>query len=344
MIDQGAARRSGSRYPSRRTVLRLVGGGAGVVGAGIWRPRAARAANKLSVLTYFFAEPSQGGIFQAAATGLYEKAGLDVDVKQGGPQINGMQLLAGGEVDIFMGSGIAVLNAIEHGVPVIVVAASHQLDLQSLITRPDIASIDDLKSHKILVTSAGQSGYWLWLKRRYGFTNDQVAPYTGNLQPFVQDKTLALGGLATSEPYRVRQAGVDVKYFLLAKYGYPPYGGPLVAMQSYVANNRDVVARFVRATLEGWKSFLSDPAPGLALIQRMNPQADNGWMAYSLATMKELNAIGGGDAATAGIGTMSEERWRQLADFMVQVQLIKPGPDWKSAYTDEFVKDLRIML
>ena len=41
---------------------------------------------------------------------------------------------------------------------------------------------------------------------------------------------------------------------------------------------------------------------------------------------------------------MSEERWRQLAEFMVQVQLIKPGTDWKSAFTNEFVKDLRITL
>jgi NitT/TauT family transport system substrate-binding protein len=41
---------------------------------------------------------------------------------------------------------------------------------------------------------------------------------------------------------------------------------------------------------------------------------------------------------------MSEERWRQLAEFMAQVQLIKPSTDWRSAFTNEFVKDLRITL
>src|ERR1700682_2685713 len=288
--------------PSRRTALKLVAG-VGLAGAGVLRPRPARAATKLRVLTYFFAEPSQGGIFQAAATGLYEKAGLDVEVKQGGPQINGMLLLAGGETDIFMGSGIAVLNSIERDVPVIAVAAPQQFDLQAIVTRPDIGAIDDLKGRKILVTAGGRAGYWLWLRRRYGFTDDQVAPYTGNFQPFVQDPTMALGGIATSEPYRARQAGVDVKYFLLAKYGYPPYGGARVPMKAYVASNRDVVAPFVRATLEGWKSFLSDPVPALALIQRTNPQADDGWMAYSVATMKDVNVIAGGDAATGGVGT-----------------------------------------
>jgi NitT/TauT family transport system substrate-binding protein len=329
--------------PTRRATLQLVAG-AGLIGAGVARPRPARAANKVRVLTYFFAEPTQGGFFQAAATGLYEKAGLDVEIKQGGPQLNGMMLLAGGETDIFMGSGIAVLNSIDRNIPVIAVAAPLQFDLQVIVTRPDIGAIDELKGRKILVTAGGRAGYWHWLKARYGFTEDQVAPYTGNFQPFVQDPTIALGGIATSEPYRIRQAGVDVKYFLLAKYGYPPYGGPLVAMQSFVASNRDVVARFVQATLEGWKSFWANPTPALSLIQSANPQADDGWMAYSIATMKELDVIGGGDAATAGLGIMNEERWRALADFMVQVQLIKPGTDWRSAYTNEFVKDLRIKL
>jgi NitT/TauT family transport system substrate-binding protein len=114
-------------------------------------------------------------------------------------------------------------------------------------------------------------------------------------------------------------------------------------MQPFVAKNRDTIARFVQATLEGWKSFLLNPAPGLAMIQRMNPKADDGWMAYSLATMKELNVIGGGDAAT-GIGIMTEQRWGQLAEFMTSVQLIKPETDWRSAYTTEFVKGLNITL
>ena len=73
---------------SRRTALRLAGG------AGGWPPalRARQARWPISVSDEFYAEPSQGGFFQAAATGLYDKAGVAVEIKQGGPQINGMQL------------------------------------------------------------------------------------------------------------------------------------------------------------------------------------------------------------------------------------------------------------
>ena len=57
---------------------------------------AASAADKVTFLTSWFAQAEHGGFYQAKATGLYEKAGLDVTLKMGGPQVNGMQLLLAG--------------------------------------------------------------------------------------------------------------------------------------------------------------------------------------------------------------------------------------------------------
>ena len=49
-------------------------------------------------------------------------------------------------------------------------------------------------------------------------------------------------------------------------------------------------------------------------------------MDYSVATMKELKVITGGDAATEGIGIMTEDRWGKLAEFMTQVELDQAEP------------------
>jgi NitT/TauT family transport system substrate-binding protein len=45
-----------------------------------------------------------------------------------------------------------------------------------------------------------------------------------------------------------------------------------------------------------------------------------------------------------GIGIMTDQRWKEIRDFMVEAQLLKPETDWKSAYTTEMVKDLHIMM
>src|SRR5580704_11525071 len=76
-----------------------------LVGAGAFLSSLAPtlAADKVSFLTSWFAQAEHGGFYQAKATGFYEKAGLDVGIKTGGPQVNGTQLLLAGETDMIMG-------------------------------------------------------------------------------------------------------------------------------------------------------------------------------------------------------------------------------------------------
>ena len=40
---------------------------------------------------------------------------------------------------------------------------------------------------------------------------------------------------------------------------------------------------------------------------------------------------------------MTDGRWQQTYDFMLTSEQIKPMPNWKDAYTLQFVKDLKVM-
>src|SRR6516225_3535363 len=150
----------------------------------------AGAADKVTFLTSWFAQAEHGGFYQAKATGLYEKAGLDVTIKMGGPQVNGLQLLLAGETDLMMGYDLQVLKSLEQGLPVITVATSFQFDLQGMMTHPDVASLADLKGKTILVATPGRSSWWPWLKAKYKYAEEQTRPYTFNLQPFIAGKNI----------------------------------------------------------------------------------------------------------------------------------------------------------
>jgi NitT/TauT family transport system substrate-binding protein len=332
-----------SEHITRRTALKTAAGAA-IAGTAFARIRPAHAATRVRFLTNFFAEQAHGGHYQAQATGLYKNAGLDVEIKQGGPQINSMQLLLGGNVDIIQGKCITVLNGIEHGLPVITVAASYQWELQGFMTHPDVNGIADLTSHKIMMTSSGRTNYWPWLKKRYGFTEAQATPYRHNLQAFFHDKKAAVVALASDEPYVAQNANIPIKFFPFLSEGWPPYGAPLVTTTEFLKNNKQAVAAFVRASLEGWKSYMKNPAPGNALIKVDNPKMSDAELAFGLKTMNDLKVIESGDAASMGIGIMTEQRWKRIRDFMVEFQLLKESTDWKSAFTTEFVKDLHIMM
>ncbi|MGQ3292690.1 MAG: ABC transporter substrate-binding protein, partial [Shinella sp.] len=68
---------------------------------------------KVTFMTSWYAQAEHGGFYQAKAKGLYEKEGLEVTIKMGGPQINGMQLLLAGETDFYNGFDFQVLSGVE---------------------------------------------------------------------------------------------------------------------------------------------------------------------------------------------------------------------------------------
>jgi NitT/TauT family transport system substrate-binding protein len=301
------------------------------------------AADKLTFLTSWYAQAEHGGFYQAKATGLYEKAGLDVTIKMGGPQVNAMQLMMGGEADIMMGYDILVLKSLEKGLGVVTVATSFQKDLQGLMTHEDVESLAGLKDKTILVATAGRTNWWPWLRKRYGYSDEQTKPYTFNLQPFFADKTIAQQGYPSSEPFQAMQKGIPAKFFLFADSGYPPYGTTMVTTTKLVAEKPEAVRAFVRASLEGWKSYLKgDPAPANALIKAENPKMGDEQIAFGIKRMNELKVLDGGDAATLGIGIMTEARWKATYDFLVAEGLLDKAVDWKKGFTTEFVKDLKI--
>jgi NitT/TauT family transport system substrate-binding protein len=302
----------------------------------------ARAADKVTFLTSWFAQAEHGGFYQAKATGLYEKAGLDVTIKMGGPQVNGSQLLLAGDTDFMMGYDIQVLKGREQNLPLVTVASSFQFDLQGIMTHDDVADLAALKGRPILIAGSSRSTFWPWLRAKYGYTDEQIRPYTFNLQPFFADKTMAQQAYPSSEPYQAEQQNEKVKFFLLADGGYPPYGSTIVTTEKMIAEKPDVVARFVKASLEGWRDYMKNPAPANALIKADNTKMTDGQIEFALAKMKDMKAIDRGDAATLGVGIITADRYKQIYDFLVAGGLLDPKVDWHKAFDDRFVKDLKI--
>src|SRR5262249_42962581 len=158
---------------------------------------------------------------------------------------------------------------------------SFQKDLQGLMTHDHVKGLDDLKDKTILVATPGRSSWWPWLRRKFSYSDAQTQPYTFNLQPFFNDKNVVQQSYPSSEPFQALQKGVPVKFFLFADNGYPPYGTTMVTTTKLVAERPDVARRFVRASIEGWKSYLKgDPAPANALIKADNPKMSDEQIAF----------------------------------------------------------------
>ena len=303
---------------------------------------AALAQDRIVFATDWLAEAEHGGFYQAVAEGTYRKHGLDVTIKPGGPQVNGLQLLAAGQIDVAMADGLQVLSAVEQSVPLVAIAATFQKNPTVIIAHPDVASLESLKGQPIAIGAASNTTFWPWLKQKYGFTDDQKRPYGFSVQSFLVDPKLSQQGFVTSEPFSIEKAGITPKVFLLADLGYPPYAEVLAVMSQTIARRRDALQRFVRASAEGWKSYLANPAPGNALIRKDNPEMSDALLAYGVAKMRQYQIVTGGDAMKAGILTMTDARWQATVAFLRGASLAKAGTDYSKAWTLDLVKDVHV--
>jgi NitT/TauT family transport system substrate-binding protein len=296
---------------------------------------------KLTMGTNWKAEAEHGGYYQAVATGIYKKYGLDVTIRMGGPQVNNLQMLVAGVIDFNMGSdSFNGLNFVKNNIPGIVVASIFQKDPRILMAHPGQGndSLAALKGKPIMIAAASRNNYWLFLRARYGFTDDQIRPYTFNMAPWLADKQAIQQGFVTSEPLKAEKAGVKPVVHLLADNGYVSYATTLETRQQLVKEHPDVVQRFVDASLEGWYSYLyGDHTAADALIKKDNPEMDDEQIAYSHRKMLEYGIVDSGDALKLGIGAMTDARWREFADQMIQAGVYSPDLDVKKAYTLQFI-------
>ena len=308
---------------------------------------AAQAQEKFVYMTNWYAEAEHGGFYQALASGLYRQAGLDVSIRMGGPQVNGLQLLAAGQVDCLMGYDVQTMKAREQGITAVTVAAAFQKDPQVMIGHPEnFKQMADLKGKTILISGDANTNYWPWLKASFGLDDKQVRPYTFNIQPFVADKNVVQQGYLSSEPYAIeKQARFKPNAFLLSDHGWPPYTTTVVCMESTLQKKPQQVAAFIKASMLGWKAYMSgDPSAANALIRKDNPNMGEDELLNGIRLLKETGMVLGGDAKTMGIGVITDERMKKTYDMLVSMKLLDPAKvDLKKTYSTQFVKDLKVL-
>jgi NitT/TauT family transport system substrate-binding protein len=298
----------------------------------------ASAADKVTFLTSWFAQAEHGGFYQAKATGLYEKAGLDVTLKMGGPQVNAAQLLLAGETDFMMGYDLQVLKMLEQGHPVITVATSFQFDLQGIMAHDNVSGLADLKDKTILVATAGRTTWWPWLKANSTTATNRPSRTRSTCNPSSSTKTWCNSPIR--RPSRIRPSSRACR-----------------------SSSSCLRATAIRPTARPWSpraasSTEARTSPRASLRHRSKaggatwpirrratlPKMSDDQIAFGIEQLKALKALDGGDAQTMGIGIITQARWNATYDFMVSAGLLKPEVDWKQGFTDRFVKTLKLSM
>lgn len=299
-------------------------------------------AEKITFGLNWVPEGEHCGFFQAQARGFYKEAGLEVELRPGNPNVNMPLLVAAGEMDMGMGSSFTTLNLVNRGIPARTVAAFFQKDPQTLVAHAGqgVKTLEDLKGRPVMIGQFSRNEFWQFLKARFGFTDDQLRPYSYSPAPFLADPKAVQQGYVTEDAALLGKALPEPPVvLLLADYGYDNYATTIFATDKYIDAHPQTVQAFVDATRKGYEECMTgDYTPAMKAILALDATGGEELFNFKIGEMRKRGLVDGGDAGKHGIGTMTDERWASFFQVMSEAGVYPKTLDYKAAYTLRFVK------
>lgn len=279
---------------------------------------------RVTLMLNWYPEAEHGGFYAAKVHGIFEKYGLDVELRPGGPNAPVAQEMVTGRVQFAIGNADDVLLFRNQDVPVVALMAPIQNTPRCVLVRED-SQVKRLSELKGFILQANVGRPFLAFMKAEGLLEDvQVVPYSGSVAKLVSDPKTAIQAYSFSEPFMAREQGVAVRNLMLSDIGFNPYASCLMTTSDYAAANSDLVARMVIACREGWQKYLQEPEQTNAVILSENQQgmtADA--LQFGVDELKPLCLPA--DLAPADLGLMTEQRWSQLIEQFVKLELIDPA-------------------
>ena len=285
---------------------------------------------KVSLQLNWFPEAEHGGYYAALIHGAYEDEGLDVEIIGGGPNSPVIQKLVAGQADFIIGNADQVLTSRAKDSNAVALFAPLQTSPRCIMVHQS-SGVDSLAelNDMTLGISAGRA-FALYMQKHLPLKNVKFVGYPGSPAVFLSNENYGQQAYVFSEPFVARRSGSNPKVLMVSDLGYNPYTSLLITTQETVDSNKDLIDRMIRASKKGWIRYLQDSTTTDEHIHALNEEMYLEILAFGANTLKELCLPDG--MSTDALGDMTLERWRELRDQLIELELIDQSVDANAAF------------
>ncbi len=228
-------------------------------------PAAAQDLDDLTLQLKWVTQGQFAGYYVAKDKGFYEEAGLDVDIKPGGPDIAPPQVLAGGGADVIVDWMPSALATREKGVPLVNIAQPFARSGMMLTCRKEtgIEKPEDFKGRTLGVWFFGNEYPFLSWMSKLGIPTEggeegvTVLKQGFNVDPLIQKQADCISTMTYNEYWQVIDAGYKPEDLVVFNYndqGVSTLEDGLYVLEEDLKDPQmvDKLARFVAASMKGW--------------------------------------------------------------------------------------------
>jgi len=301
-----------------------------------------QAADKVALQLKWVTQAQFAGYYAAKAKGLYAAEKLDVTIRPGGPDIVPEQVVAGGGAQFGIDWLPSLLSARDQGAPLVNIAQvfAYSGMREIAFKASGIKGAADLKGRRVAVWFGGNEFELLATLEKYKI--DRNKDITLVQQPFdmnllLQKQVDAAAAMTYNEYKQVLDAGVkpdDLVVVDFNKEGTAMLEDGIFVKADWIvdAKNKQVAARFLRASLKGWELCKDKPAECVEIVLKESPVLGREHQTWMMTEINKL--IWGPPAPTSPLGKMDAAAFKQTADIALKFGVIKK-PAGDGAYTHE---------
>ena len=239
----------------------------------------ALAADKLTLQLKWVTQGQFAGYYVAKDKGFYEEAGLDVEIKPGGPDVAPPQVIAGGGADVVIDWMPSALATREKGLPLVNIAQPFKRSGMMLTCRKEtgITKPEDFKGKTLGVWFGGNEYPFLSWMNHLGLKTDggpqgvTVLKQGFNVDPLIQKQADCISTMTYNEYWQVIDAGIPEDQLVTFKYEDEKVAtleDGLYVLQKSLDDPKmvDKLARFVKASMKGWEYTRANPDEAATIV------------------------------------------------------------------------------
>ena len=270
------------------------------------------------------------GDLWAVAQGNFERNGLKVTVKPGGPEKDAIKELEIGHAQFGVASADQVIRAVSKGSPIVVLAQLFQINPLHWIYRPDrtvLRTPQDLKGKTIGITYGGNDETIMRaLLAKFNIKEEEVNLFSVRYDytPFYKGEVdlwpLYRNAQAPIIGEKLRQAGEKFDLLSPSKLGIRFVANSVITTKKTLEDRPDTVRRFMQALLQGWTEALDPENKEMAIkiVLKYNQETPEKIVRKQLPATRILMLPN----AKFEFGKIDVTAWKQTEQIMLTQNLI----------------------
>jgi NitT/TauT family transport system substrate-binding protein len=277
--------------------------------------------------------------------GFFEEEGINLTLTPGTGTGDAIKAAAVGRFKLALADTSTTMTAIDEGTPVITVGVLTQTSPMSVIFRKstNIKTVKDLAGKTIASSGGGSlTETFPGLLKANGMAEDSVklVPTAGTLTEqaaMLTGQTDAFLGTFPSDGVPLNLKGEDVSWLRFADFGVNPLGQGVIANKPWLAENKELMAAFLRATQKSIEYTIDNIDEAAQLF--IDEYPDVYTVETATASLKEqvklLHRPGTEDLPPLAT---TDEVWEDQQELMVKYLDLDPSIPLSEFHTDEFLR------